>query len=371
MTNVRSRSTRAKQTPRLPLIEVGGDPERMGFELGSKCKDSIREVVQKVYTIVTQYSPSIASREQFLKLTRQFVPPAEAYAPDLVQEIRGIASGAGVTFEEVFALNTIKEITYGAKSFLGSTGCSNFVAGPEATLDKTVILGQNGDWWSPFTKHFILLVMKPSKGPAIVTATIAGLIVYISQNSDGLCTLANGLISKDERLGVPFEFVWRKVMEQRKLGDAVGLVLETPRATAANLVVVDKEGEGYDLELSGRDQDVSYVDGGIFAHSNHYLSPNLRPVQDISWIPDTILRVNRMRRLLQQRFGKVGLADAERALSDHHNYPESICRHVDDADRPENQWESSVSVIMQPAESKFHTCHENPCKGRYFEYTLG
>ena len=65
----------------LPVIEVSGNPHELGFELGKKCKNLIREHIKKVYAIVTQYSPSISKKEDFIKLNRKFIPPAEEFAP--------------------------------------------------------------------------------------------------------------------------------------------------------------------------------------------------------------------------------------------------------------------------------------------------
>jgi hypothetical protein len=45
---------------------------------------------------------------------RAFLPPLENEAPHLVEEMHGIAAGAGVQFEEILALNTRIELLAGS-----------------------------------------------------------------------------------------------------------------------------------------------------------------------------------------------------------------------------------------------------------------
>ena len=55
-------------------------------------------------------------RSQAISLARRFVPVVRDFDPAILEEIRGIAEGAGLEFEEVLALNCRTELMYPAKS---------------------------------------------------------------------------------------------------------------------------------------------------------------------------------------------------------------------------------------------------------------
>ena len=67
---------------------------------------------------MNQYSPG-TTRSHIIKLARKFVSPTEKWSPELVEEIRGIADGAGVAFEEAFTLNSLPELSLNVRRTSG------------------------------------------------------------------------------------------------------------------------------------------------------------------------------------------------------------------------------------------------------------
>jgi isopenicillin-N N-acyltransferase-like protein len=166
----------------------------------------------------------------------------------------------------------------------------------------------------------------------------------------------------------------RKALQQRTIGDVVGVFTKSKRASPINLLVGDVNGEFYDFELTPKDYESFYIGGGSFAHSNNCLSPRLKKTETIQngiFYPDTVVRVNRMTKLLKVNEGRVGLEELKAFLGDHINYPRSICRHPDPS-IPENewedQWETTASVIMEPKSSKLWIAAGNPCEEDYVQY---
>src|SRR5208283_6082474 len=87
-------------------------------------------------------------------------------APELVEEMRGIARGAAVPFERIFLLNSMLDLN--AFRFLGMVenfaGCSTFAVQSEAGTGKT-LLGQTYDMPEFHQDYLTVLRLKPAKGP--------------------------------------------------------------------------------------------------------------------------------------------------------------------------------------------------------------
>jgi isopenicillin-N N-acyltransferase-like protein len=97
------------------------------------------------------------------------------HAPDLLEEMDGIAAGAGVHPDEVLALNARGEIARNhASGFTEMDGCSSFVLLPEATGDGHVYCGQNWDWRAETEATTVLVrIVQPPK-PTVIMQVEAG-----------------------------------------------------------------------------------------------------------------------------------------------------------------------------------------------------
>src|SRR6266516_4121852 len=100
----------------------------------------------------------------------RWVPIIDNYAgSDILDEVRGIAEGARVPFEDILALNGRGELSHG-DVFLDESrdACSSFALTSEATGDGHVYCGQNWDWRVGARDTVIMLrVVQPPK-PTII-----------------------------------------------------------------------------------------------------------------------------------------------------------------------------------------------------------
>jgi isopenicillin-N N-acyltransferase-like protein len=357
-----------------PVVELSGRPYDLGYQHGEALKAQVQGNIKKVFALMNQYAPG-TTRPVIIKAARKFVPAAERWSPELVEEIRGIAEGAGVAFEEAFALNALLELSMNIGDFGSSLGCTCFCAQGPTTEEGEVFVGQNQDLWAPWCRdYFSILKITPSTGPSITITTLAGMVGMVGMNSEGLAIVGNGLSIKGNQIGVPIMLFMRRAMQQRTIGDVVGLLTMSKRASPINVLVGDANGEFYDFELAAKDYESFYIGEGSYAHSNNCFSPKLQKNETVKegiFYPDTIVRVNRMRKLLKTNEGKVGFEELKGFLSDHVNYPRSICRHPDPS-IPEgawqDQWETTASVIMKPRSSGLWIAAGNPCEEEYLQY---
>jgi hypothetical protein len=109
---------RALQVPNPPLVKVSGGPYDRGCQHGRACGDLIRRypgVLLEVISLEGRWRAldrvsAPVKREDLLSRAMTFLPAMEAFAPHLVEEIRGIADGAKVSFAEALLVNVRAEV---------------------------------------------------------------------------------------------------------------------------------------------------------------------------------------------------------------------------------------------------------------------
>ena len=341
-------------------IDVHGSPRDMGRALGEAAREQIRgfaAVALERVNLTTR-----VSRETALQVARDSLAMATRYAPDLVEEIDGIAAGAGLPVDDVMLLQVRNQLQ--PESDAACTGFS--VTGPAGGP----FVGQNWDNDPALDPFTIVLRRHPTGKPAVLEVTQAGLIGYIGMNDRGMGVCLNTLVAPARLLGVPHYFTVRRIHESSDLEAAVTAVTQAERAIPANILLATPEGPA-DLEVTPERVYVLRADaGGVLVHANHALHPELIPV--CAKLPELIqsrTRQARMSALLAAAPRPVTLAALERALGDHQGWPRSICRHANDSPAS-GHWASVLSVVMEPDRGVMHLTRGQPCQNPYETYRL-
>ena len=123
------------------------------------------------------------------------------------------------------------------------------------------------------------------------------------------------------------------------------------------------------LEITVDDVYVLQDDASL-THTNHCLHPDLLSVNDS--FPELIESHPRKRRidaLVPGSGGATSLEQVKEALSDHEDFPRSICRHANDD--PRFGFMTSVfSIIIDVDQKQMHVTRGNPCSRPYETYRL-
>jgi hypothetical protein len=143
----------------VPILEIRGSPRQMGQQQGEGARPEIlralagyRETIPKVLSMTWE----VAQRE-----ARKFLPYGEETFPQFVEELRGMAEGAGVPFEEVWTLNCYEGLTESRQQVWGCWVLPS--ATPQA--NGHVLIAHNDDWDSVDTENVYLVRGKPDQGP--------------------------------------------------------------------------------------------------------------------------------------------------------------------------------------------------------------
>src|SRR5262249_21898436 len=134
-------------------------------------------------------------------------------APDLVEEMRGIARGAGVPFERIFLLNSLLDLgSFRYLELAGAfAGCTTFAVLSEAGTGKTLV-GQTYDRPELHQDYLVLLRLKPAGGPRQLLLSFAGVVGAAGLNDAGLALNINYLSPRDVGLGRLHSVVVRQAL---------------------------------------------------------------------------------------------------------------------------------------------------------------
>ena len=358
------------------LIDIEGPPVARGEQFGRACRDQIKaypEILRRTIAhesrlrnpVAQAPSPSI---EDLVNRALRFLPKLDRYAPEQVEEIRGIATGAGVPFGHALLINVRSEVGVFDGMPADGEGCTSFAVDRSATHDGTMLIGQNQDQAGVMEDLVVVLRVTPEHGPRMLMATFGGLMGYPGINDAGVGFMQNSLTNSVWRFGLPHYPMKRRLLEQRSIEDCLAVMKASPVGSCGNYVLVDRN-RAIDVELTPDSMAVLASKEGIVAHANHFTDPELKKDdrRPSEW-EDTLLRHSGLETLMQDRRGMLSASTMKELLSDHDGHPGSICRHHQPGQLAPVK--TIYSVICEPDAGRMHLRLGNPCQGPYqvFEF---
>lgn len=361
-------------TAPFPLYELSGGPEARGDSYGRQAAVRIRRSIGHYHA---QLSGGGLDAARIHRLARAFVSRVEAFDPAYVAEMRGIARGADVAFEDVMLLNCRTEILQLAKRGLPEAepdGCTGAIVTPRATADGTLLHGQNWDWKSECAETGVVLRIRRDDGPDILTFVEAGGLSRAGLNAAGIAITANYLESdRDYRTeGVPLSLLRRKVLEQEQVALAVRAIYATPKSASNNVMLSHASGWALDIECAPDESFLLHPVDGMLVHANHWQSPiALSKLKDtgIQTTPDSVYRDQRVLAALRAKVGAITLEDLRAAFFDDWQSPWAVCRP------PRMSLGGNLSatvamILMKPAEGHMEIAPLPALNRRFTTYTL-
>ncbi|RTZ98461.1 MAG: hypothetical protein DSY89_09615 [Deltaproteobacteria bacterium] len=347
----------------IPVIELdAANPAERGRIYGETTRAIIHQILGVYKALFGETSG--CTWKKILLFLEPYAQKATAFAPDLVEEIDGIAQGAGLSFEEVFAINARSEILLDLG--VRSNECSALAVLPEATCNQTTLLAQNWDWHDDILPcQVILKIGGNDVYPPMVTFTEAGQLAKIGMNGSGIGLTVNNLSPDRIRPGVPWILVSRRILTSTHFSQAMGYALSAPAAHPMNFLIAHRDGEAVDIETAPGENHIIFPDGNILSHTNHYLRPCLQFVDQASQDANssTYIRQHRLQKRLKSMDGRIDVAGIREILKDHFDYPFSICAHNCLRILPDQLPASTgLSIVMDLAAGRIFYNPGNPCQ---------
>ena len=300
-----------------------------------------------------------------------FLAAITAWTPHLLEEVQGIAEGAGLDFETVLAFQLGDESGWYLDYLQGGEAagrCTAFGCPPEA--GRPALLAQNVDWTDFAEGLEVLLHLKdPDTGLEALAPSIAGVIGACGVNSRGvgICTNALWTYLNNSTAGLPVNFVVRGVLERDSLAAAADWVRHLPHASAENYVLGDPGGI-VDLECSANQVTgwLPPTGHGRLWHTNHPLAND-----DLIFPPPPRRPSSSHARLdyLAHRLSDPGLdvdADACGRILSSHEGP--VCVHH--GHRAGGMYTFASAILLLGSPPAVHLTMGPPCDHEYRRYTF-
>jgi isopenicillin-N N-acyltransferase like protein len=353
----------------LPVIDAAGTHLDIGHAIG----ESLRDGLQAVAEAHREGVDSTVGWVRAMAIAAELIPHAERSLPHCVAELRGMAAGSGIPFETLFSMNALQETRYlagrdGASPDSGDDEeCTSLAASGSATVDRRVLLAHNEDAGTIRRALPYVVRARPVDRPSFVGFAYSGLLLYQGMNDRGIGSVGNALYTTDIRPGTPKLLAYRDVLDAAFLEDAIRRTRRTDRANGNNHLLANEHGEIYDVEVSGGDSALHGSTRDMLAHTNHIVDDRLRSVE---WgdLLNSVMRLRRVERLMEQEHGSLNVDSLFSILSDHSNYPKSVCKHADAVHNPDVQTVSSVVVDLTAG--MIHVRPGNPCEAETTTVTL-
>ncbi|KFC75125.1 Acyl-coenzyme A:6-aminopenicillanic acid acyl-transferase precursor [Bosea sp. LC85] len=363
-----------------PFIDVSGSPYERGRQHGAAVPARVKRSIELYGGQLVDLGYDTVAKS---RLIAEFAREIEAFGAHYVEEMRGIADGAGVTLEDIVMVNARTEVM--AKARLEKAkpveageelddGCTGAVILPERSATGELIHGQNWDWKAECAETAIVLRVRRDDGPDFLTFVEAGGLARCGMNAAGVSITANYLESERDftQAGVPLALIRRKVLEQEHFAMAMKAVATTPKACSNNMMLSTVAGFAIDFECAPDEAFPIYPADGLIVHANHWVgSIALTKIKDtgIPRVPESFYRDWRVRKLLDDAGRKLSVADLKNAFFDDFLSPYAVCRPP----RPNETGNLSATVsmvIMQPAKGIMEVAPLPALNRQFTRYSL-
>jgi hypothetical protein len=257
----------------LHVMEVAGPPRERGRQHGEGLREAVRDLDGRWRAAIAAGTGLAADRfaERFLAET-DFVPAIERWTPGLLEEVRGIAEGAGLPYPTLLAIQLMDEEWWYAQALAGHPHCS----GLGRVAEGQALIAQNMDLpsWMDGAQA-VLRIRGVGDEPDAIVLTVAGMVGLCGVNAAGLGVCVNTLSQLPHcRDGLPVAFVARSLLARRRLPEAESFLRTVRHASGQNYMVATPEGL-IDLECSADGAVPAGPDGaspGAVWHTNHPLA---------------------------------------------------------------------------------------------------
>ncbi len=225
----------------IKVLHLQGTPYEMGYQHGALLKDDIQAMYASLFRRVKIFA-SEEMMDEVYDLMAPYIPIEE------VEEMRGVAHGADVPLKLVHWIHAIPEVSeYGQKKRFRrgfqQTSCSNLAAFGKATADGELYQLRVLDWIRELgvQKWSVILVHHPDRGNSSVSFSYAGFIGTVSGMNDQ--QMAFGEMGYGDPIGeslegIPFIFLFRKLMREADNLETVQRMLTEARRTSSYVYLV-------------------------------------------------------------------------------------------------------------------------------------
>ncbi len=355
--------------PPIRLLELTGNNYDMGYQHGLAYAEEIRAITAERIHLCSD--PAWTGRslplQRILSLADECLKEHEAYAPELIDQLRGISDATGISLRELIITNGFTDFADVIYNALEREPASPIFGQECTTFIADGFIGQTWDMHATATPYVIVLHGKPDHDPHFLAFTITGCVAMIGMNDAGIAVGINNLAGADGQPGVTWPFICRKILAQTTLEDALECITSAKLAGGHNYMLADANGRGYNVEAMTTACHIEPLADAPLIHANICLAATTqaveRPLTD-DLTDDSGKRLNRAADYLKQRPAQ--LDDLMQLTRDRSDGSYSVCAMSE----PPFYSETCGAVIMRPASLDFWGVWGLPTENDYEHFKL-
>ncbi|PTL77837.1 C45 family peptidase [Vitiosangium sp. GDMCC 1.1324] len=348
------------------VTECQGTPRQVGQQWGETCRESLRASAETFFHALSA-GPLSASREDAVRTAMKLEANVRAFDAEALELIRGQAEGAGLPYEESFALQCMLELAVNYAQLGGM--CTSLALTGEATVDGQALIGQTIDW-NPDARVDLLRI-RHADGREQLSLCLAG-SPYYHLNSDGVGNCANLTLVAPRPCPslVPLSVYLPKAMRQPSLSAALEVLVTAARGIGY-YHLADAHGRVVGIESTYNDHVLLNPERGVLVHANHYQSERFRE-QDFTHqvSPCTFKRKERIAEQVAAGHGKHTPESVMRMLADHGTPEGRICLHDTPPAPGTLPLVTKATVVMAPARRAMWVAAGPACREPFTEFRL-
>ena len=322
------------------ILILQGTPYQMGYQHGVLLKSAVREMIDKVLAISFSQQPGWIDKawEQL----KDFIPPRYR------EEMRGLADGSGVSLKKIELANIFPELFH----------CSGGVFFGKATLNGEFFHIRILDYMTEpnFQKDAVVMVVKPQKGNAFISAGFAGFIGSVTgMNVQGITIGEMGGKGFGKWKGIPMAFLFRKALEEANtFEEAVKIFRDSPR-TCEYYYVISEARKKKAIGIRATPEEFQTLKPG-----------DASPLLPLPLLPDTLILsgTNRYRIFLErvkENYGKINL----NILKEIMKRPVAMKSNLHNAIFIPEKLKMYLAIAGNPSQPNYQACYQ-----KYVEFDL-
>jgi predicted choloylglycine hydrolase len=338
------------------LLEVKGSYQQIGYQIGRAFGKNIKKVIERRFSWHDNLLEILRSKKSRQR-SKEYLRITEKHFPHLLDEIKGMADGAGLHFDSVWALCIKSELMAFDPE---PTGCSTIFY----SEGKNKGLFHNEDGHQAYDGQMFVINVEPPSGinylyfvyPGTITGNGPGF------NKEGIFQTTNYISSTKSKIGLPRYILGRAVLEVKTIKEAIEILTLEPRAYPYHHNIGSMtEGKYLSLETTPEKWEIQEP-SEIYFHTNHLLfeKTKMYQFQDQDYINTSSL--SRFQ-VIKDNIQNLSMENPRRnnileILTSHVNAPYSPCRHP----QGDVKGTTLATAWFDLENAKMRLFKNNPCK---------
>jgi isopenicillin-N N-acyltransferase-like protein len=253
-------------------VELTGTPYEMGIQHGTACAEAVNAAIERV---VNGSNVDAAHRE---RVVRQMERTVDGVFPEALEEMQGIADGAGLSRDDILAYASCMEIGRTA------VGCTNVAL---HTDEHGVVHYKSNDVGKDSIGSYVFWNIRPDKGhPFICISGPGAPWMGPGVNDTGLTFGGSSIMNTDQdwEYGIPTNLLQRYLLQYcADVEEGIALCESTPIMNhGMNIMLTDAADNAVVVERSAKRMAVRRMENNAIWCANHYETAEMLDVDDRS-----------------------------------------------------------------------------------------